>query len=92
MASAARFAAPAAAAYDGADTVYLADAGNHSVRRVDVQRQEVQTLAGDGTPGLSDGLGTAARFSSPAGLTLDRERWSWPTAATAACAGSSRDV
>lgn len=53
----------------GADALYVADAGNHRVRRVGYDGV-VTTLAG-GRPGTSDGTGVEASFQSPTDLTLD---------------------
>ena len=44
--------------HDG--TIYVADLGNHAVRRVEVATGEVTTLAGDGSPGFSGDGGPAA--------------------------------
>jgi len=66
--------APAGLAWAGNDLsqLYLADAGNHSIRRISLQG-EVATLAGGpgGAAGSADGQGPAARFSGPQGLALD---------------------
>jgi len=69
--SAARFFAPLGIAVDAAGTVYLADTGNHTVRKISAAGV-VTTLAGSaGLRGSSDGSGTAARFSSLNGLAVD---------------------
>ncbi|MDB5099427.1 MAG: repeat containing protein [Cyanobacteria bacterium RYN_339] len=64
----ARFNTPNAVAVDNAGTVYVADSGNHRIRKIDASGR-VTTLAGDGTPGFTDGA-TGARFNSPTGLAL----------------------
>ena len=52
--------------------IYVADTGNHRIRRIDLSSQDfaVTTIAGDGTPGYLDGEGLAARFNAPQGLEL----------------------
>jgi sugar lactone lactonase YvrE len=66
--TAARFDTPSGIAVDAAGVLYVADTGNHAVRRI-APDGAVQTLAGDGTPGDADG--SAARFSGPVGLAVD---------------------
>ena len=69
--SAARFSLPAAVAVDSSGTVYVADSGNHTIRKVS-SAGVVTTLAG--TPGVSgsaDGTGGSASFNTPLGLTID---------------------
>ena len=65
-------AAPAGAA--GAGTLYVADSGNHRIRRVRVgdnaATTQVSDLAGSGTPGHNNAAGAAAQFKRPAGLAL----------------------
>jgi hypothetical protein len=52
--------------------LYVADAGAHAIRRVDLATGAVTTIAGAlGVPGRSDGVGAAARFDTPIGLALD---------------------
>ena len=61
---------PAAIAVDASGVVYVADSGNHTIRRIDTQGV-VSTWAG--TPGQCggvDGVGAAARFCGPLGLTV----------------------
>ncbi|OAM89810.1 hypothetical protein OH491_17795 [Termitidicoccus mucosus] len=71
----ARFRSPVgiAATGTGADTVlYVADTGNHAIRKIIAATGEVTTLAGAlGQEGSADATGTAARFRSPRGLLVD---------------------
>lgn len=55
---------PAGLAADGKGNVYVADAGNHAIRKIDTQGQ-VTTIAGDGVQGFQDGKGKEARFNAP---------------------------
>lgn len=57
-----------------ADTVnlFIADFGNHAIRKYVLASGEVTTLAGSvGASGSTNGTGTAAKFSSPYALLLD---------------------
>ena len=70
--SAARLSGPTALATDGAGSVYVADTGNHTVRRLDPATGAVTTVAGVAPqPGTADGLAGAARLSGPAGVVAD---------------------
>jgi len=51
--------------------IYVADTGNHAIRKFDTEDQYVTTLAGNGTPGYVNGAASAARFKSPTGLCVD---------------------
>ncbi len=66
----ARFRDLAGLAVGADDSIYVADAGNHSVRRISAAGT-VTTLAGNGTAGFTDGAGSAARFSNPQGVAVD---------------------
>ncbi len=69
--SAARFAYPSAIAIDSADTVYVADSGNHTIRVIS-PAGVVQTLAGlAGSRGSADGAASVARFDFPEGVAVD---------------------
>lgn len=69
--SAARFNTPSAVACDPAGNVYVADRGNHTIRRV-TPSGVVSTLAGHpGYPGSEDGTGAAAGFDDPYGVAVD---------------------
>lgn len=53
-------------------SVYVADTGNHTIRKVEVSTGVVTTIAGRaGTPSLVDATGTSARFNTPCGLAFD---------------------
>jgi len=66
--------APAGLAWNGnaLGQLYLADAGNNSIRQVSLQG-DVATVAGapGGAAGSADGQGGGASFSGPQGLALD---------------------
>ena len=55
--------------HDGS-TLYLADAGNNRIRKIDIASKQVSTLAGNGNAGFTDGIGTAARFNYPYGIAF----------------------
>ena len=67
--AAAKFNTPSGIALDGQGNLYVADTGNHAIRRISAQGQ-VTTLAGDGTPGFADGKGAQARFNGPMGVAV----------------------
>lgn len=69
----ARFCEPEGIAVDGAGNVYVADAGNQTVRELTPMGTDwvVTTIAGwAGNDGSSDGSGIGARFCYPAGMTM----------------------
>jgi uncharacterized protein YjiK len=69
--SAARFNYPSDVEVDTEGNVYVADTGNATIRKV-TSAGVVSTLAGlAGTSGTNDGLGSAARFDDPSGVTVD---------------------
>jgi len=67
-ATTALFAEPAGITTDG-KYLYVADYGNHRIRKVVISTGEVSTLAG-GDPGNADGNGDDAMFSKPTDLTI----------------------
>lgn len=70
----ARLNAPAAVAVDRLGNVYVADTGNHRVRRIDAASGTIATVAGTGLPGFDgDGPASARRLRYPTGLALDPE-------------------
>jgi sugar lactone lactonase YvrE len=76
--AAARFSGPISIAVDSTGSLYVLDAGYYSpdsrsaiIRKI-TQDGMVTTIAGTwGMSGSADGIGAAARFDSPRGLTVD---------------------
>jgi len=69
--SAAQFSGPSGVAVDGSGNVYVADAGNDTIRKV-TPAGVVTTLAGSaGNPGSADGTGSTAQFYQPGGVAVD---------------------
>lgn len=50
-------------------TLYVADANNNRIRKVDLTTGQVTTFAGSDY-GFADGVGTAAKFNRPTGITV----------------------
>jgi sugar lactone lactonase YvrE len=70
--SAASFAFLRGVAMDTLGNIYVADSGNQTLRKVTPDGL-VSTLAGSpGQSGSRDGIGAAARFASPFGVTVDK--------------------
>src|SRR5712692_6189725 len=66
-----RFSVLSGVATDSAGNVYVADAGNHTIRKI-TPVGVVTTLAGTaGIHGSADGTGAAGRFNSPEGVATD---------------------
>jgi sugar lactone lactonase YvrE len=68
--TAASFYAPTGIAIDGSGNVYVGDQENHLIRKI-TPTGAVSTFAGSGSVGFSNGIGTAASFSNPAGVAVD---------------------
>ena len=69
--AAARFNAPEGVGVDNLGNIYVADTGNHAIRKI-TPAGVVTTFAGlAGTSGSADGAAGTARFKSPVGIMVD---------------------
>jgi len=68
--SAASFNHPGGIATDGTN-LYVADSYNSEIRKIVIATKEVTTFAGSTTVGQADGIGSAASFNNPYGITTD---------------------
>jgi hypothetical protein len=71
-ATSAKLASPFGLATDGAGNLYIADANNHRIRKVD-SSGIITTVAGNGSPGFSGdgGASTEAGLNEPLGVAVD---------------------
>ena len=70
--SSAKFNKPMGIAIDVQGNLFVADAANAAIRRID-PAGEVTTIAGGKTIGFADGVGTAAAFDSPEAIVIDAQ-------------------
>ncbi|KOF01370.1 hypothetical protein OB69_17945, partial [Roseivirga seohaensis subsp. aquiponti] len=66
----ARFTTLMGGAIDSQGNLYVADFGNHSIRKI-TSAGLVTTLAGSGTEGYADGTGIAASFNRPFDIAIN---------------------
>jgi sugar lactone lactonase YvrE len=66
----ASFDAPSGVTVDPSGNIYVADTYNHKIRKI-TPTGVVTTFAGGNISGWTNGTGTAARFDSPIGATMD---------------------
>lgn len=64
------FSSPIGLASDGKGNVYVADQGNHAVRKISPDGN-VTTIAGNGVLGDADGKGSEASFHTPSDVAVD---------------------
>lgn len=64
---------PMGVVVDAAGNMYISDANNNRIRRVDAATDLISTVGGNGTPGYTGdgGPATSAEISAPSGLALD---------------------
>ena len=68
--AAASFNHPTALTFDALGNLYVADTGNHAIRRI-APSHFVSTVIGSGVAGYRDGNGTTALLNSPTGMAID---------------------
>ena len=70
----AQFDSPQGVALDDRGHLWVADSGNHTIRRINLVTGVVETIAGTpGEAGFADGRGEEARFNSPIGMAIEGE-------------------
>lgn len=71
-ATSAQLANPTDISVDASGNLYIADRGNHKIRKVDATTGIISTIAGTGVSGFSGdgGLATAAQLAQPLGIAL----------------------
>ena len=73
LGTAAKFNTPKSIALDGSNNIlYVADSGNHRIRKIDLTTSPVtvSTIAGGAAAGYEDGAGTAALFGDINGIAV----------------------
>jgi len=68
--TAATFNGPIGITTDGTD-LYVTDFTGNLIRKIVIANQLVSTFAGTGAAGSANGIGTAATFNGPIGITTD---------------------
>ncbi|MDB5101908.1 MAG: hypothetical protein JWM80_6329 [Cyanobacteria bacterium RYN_339] len=68
----AQFSTPADVAVDAKGNIYVADTGNHAIRRINLvdAARGVTVVAGNGSAGYLDAAGPSARFNTPFGIAF----------------------
>jgi len=75
LATSASLKAPCGVAVDDAGDIFIADTGNHRVRKVSASDGTIQTLAGTGSGGDSGdgGMADEAQLNAPQGVAVDND-------------------
>jgi gliding motility-associated-like protein len=66
----ARFNKPAGITTDASGNLFITEINNHTIRKI-TPAGVVTTIAGNGTAGMVNGSGAAAKFNMPAGIAVD---------------------
>ena len=66
------FNSPRAIVTDQSNNIFIADTNNHAIRYIKYGINRVSTVAGNGKPGDSLGVGTQAQLNEPFGLAVNK--------------------
>lgn len=66
----AQFYQPLSIVIDGTGNMYISDFDNNNIRKMTLAG-DVTNFAGSGVPGFNNGIGIAAQFNGPSGMTID---------------------
>jgi sugar lactone lactonase YvrE len=69
--TAASFYTPNGLTFDAAGNMYITDGGSSEIREISAAGI-VTTIAGNGTAGFTNGIGTGAIFNQPSGIAIDQ--------------------
>ena len=74
-ATAAQLSSPTSVAVDSDNNIYIADANNHRIRKVDAATGNISTVAGDGASGYGGdgGPATSAQINAPRDVAVDSD-------------------
>src|SRR5581483_3866797 len=74
-AAGARLRQPKGLAVDAADNLYIADSGNHRIRKIDAVTKVITTVAGNGSAGYSgdSALATTLSLNNPSDVAVDSQ-------------------
>ena len=64
---------PLGLSVDRQGNLFIADAGNNRIRRVDARTRIITTLVGSGAPGVADGPALSAELDFPADVAIDSD-------------------
>ena len=72
-ATSAKLNSPSTVAVDSSGNIYIADTGNHRIRKVNASDGKINTIAGTGSPGNTgdNGLAVNATLQKPTGIDVD---------------------
>ena len=65
------FTSPTGVAVDAAGNLFISDANDHTIWKVNTANQKTLLAGSPGLPGSADGTGSGASFNHPGGLALD---------------------
>jgi serine/threonine protein kinase, bacterial len=58
---------------DGQGNLYMSDAGNNRIRKININNNTVTTIAGNAVRGFQEGNAATAEFNNPGGIAIDKD-------------------